>query len=175
MNQTALAPIVANQAKRSIGMRAKLGLKKITQAAIAVAVLTAFSGWPGIASSQNMFSPIAPRFSPDPITYAGKASGAMQLQAIAGSNAVGDCQGLTQSKPNHVLQLINPFGQLSIKAEGISKNISLLVKGPDGVFCQTGRSPEISGAWALGEYQIWIASIDGSATDYRLSISETNH
>jgi hypothetical protein len=158
--------------KSRLGGFKHLTLSRLAQATIAA---VAIFSWSGIAHSQNILSPIAPRFSPDPMVYSGKASGSVSLKAIAGANVMGDCQGLTQTKPNHVLKLMNPFGQLSIKADGLSNNISLLVKGPDGAFCQTGRSPKISGSWSLGEYQIWLGSIDGTPVDYRLSISETNH
>ena len=54
------------------------------------------------------------------------------------------------------------------------RNLSLLVKGPDGIYCRNGRSPELSGAWISGKYEVWIGTNDGDPADYRLTLSETS-
>jgi hypothetical protein len=122
------------------------------------------------SSSQTSLSP---RFSPDPQTYNGITSGSTSLSTLAGEqNSKGRCQGVAADKPNHKIRLKEPFGFLSLKVFS-GGDISLLVKGPDGIYCRDEANPELSGAWPAGEYQVWIGSKSGDRLQYRLSISET--
>jgi hypothetical protein len=123
--------------------------------------------------SQEVLKPIAPKFTPDPQVYVGKAGGDIPLASIATSKANGQCQGLTQQSPNYSLTVQRDFGFLALKISG-DRNLSLLVKGPDGIYCRSGGSPELSGAWVEGNYEIWISTPDGDRTSYRLTISETS-
>ncbi|NJM27519.1 MAG: hypothetical protein HC856_03370 [Pseudanabaena sp. RU_4_16] len=121
-------------------------------------------------SSQNLLSP---RFSPDPLIYNGVTSGSTPLSALAGAQTIkGRCQGFATDKPNHKIRLKEPFGFLSLKVFS-GGDITLLVKGPDGIYCRDEPNPELSGAWPAGEYQVWVGSKSGDRTQYRLSISET--
>lgn len=123
--------------------------------------------------SQEALKPIAPKFTPDPQVYSGSAGGDVPLQSLATSQANGQCQGLTQQAPNHTLTVQKNFGFLALKVAG-DRNLSLLVKGPDGIYCRSGKSPELSGAWIAGTYEIWVSTNDGERTSYRLIISETS-
>ena len=123
--------------------------------------------------SQEVLKPLSPRFTPDPQVYTGKAGGDTSLQAIATTKANGVCQGLAQQSPNHSLTVQKNFGFLSLKVSG-DRNLSLLVKGPDGIYCRNGKSPELSGAWVSGKYEIWVGTNDGDRANYQLSISETS-
>ena len=123
--------------------------------------------------SQEALKPISPKFTPDPQVYAGNAGGDVPLISIATSKANGQCQGLTQQAPNHTLTVQKSFGFLALKVLG-DQNLSLLVKGPDGIYCRSGKSPELSGAWVAGNYEIWISTPDGDRAAYRLMISETS-
>ena len=123
--------------------------------------------------SQEVLKPIAPKFTPDPQVYAGSAGGDIPLASIATSKANGQCQGLTQQTPNHTLTVQKNFGFLALKVSG-NRNLSLLVKGPDGIYCRSGDSPEVSGAWIAGKYEIWVSTSDGDRASYRLTISETS-
>jgi hypothetical protein len=117
---------------------------------------------------------LSPRFSPDPHILRGETSGSTALSDLAGSPSNGLCQGYAAATPNHRIKLKVPFGFLSLKVipeAGVA--LSLLVKGPDGTFCRDWGNPELSGAWAAGEYQIWVSSKNGDRHQYRLSISET--
>lgn len=125
------------------------------------------------AMSQEVLKPISPKFTPDPQVYIGKAGGDIPLASIATSKANGQCQGLTQQAPNHSLTVQRDFGFLALKISG-DQNLSLLVKGPDGIYCRSGKSPELSGAWVAGNYEIWISTPDGDRASYRLTISETS-
>jgi hypothetical protein len=71
------------------------------------------------------------------------------------------------------LKLEKDFGQLSLKVAG-DRELSLLVKGPDGIYCRSGKNPQLSGAWVSGRYEIWVGIENGDRTNYRLSISETS-
>jgi hypothetical protein len=65
------------------------------------------------------------------------------------------------------------FGFLSLSVSG-DRNLSLLVKGPDGIYCRSGQSPELSGAWLSGQYEIWVGTTNGDRANYQLSVSETS-
>jgi hypothetical protein len=123
--------------------------------------------------SQEVLKPISPKFTPDPQVYTGSAGGDIPLASIATSRASGQCQGLTQQTPNHTLTVQKNFGFLALQVSG-NQNLSLLVKGPDGIYCRSGRSPELSGAWVAGNYEIWVSTPDGDRASYRLTISETS-
>lgn len=123
--------------------------------------------------SQEVLKPLAPRFTPDPQVYTGKAGGDVPLQSIASSKANGQCQGLADQSPNHALTILKNFGFLSLRVAG-DRDLTLLVKGPDGIYCRSGKSPELSGAWVTGKYDIWIGTENGERANYQLSISETS-
>ena len=125
------------------------------------------------AMSQEALKPISPKFTPDPQVYVGQAGGDVPLASIATSKANGQCQGLTQQAPNYSLTVQRDFGFLTLKISG-DQNLSLHVKGPDGIYCRSGKSPELSGAWVAGNYEIWISTPDGERSPYRLTISETS-
>jgi len=123
--------------------------------------------------SQEALKPVSPKFTPDPQVYIGIAGGDVSLAAIATNKANGVCQGLTQQTPNHTLNVQQDFGFLLLKISG-DRDLSLLVKGPDGIYCRSGKTPELSGAWMAGKYEIWIGTNEGDRADYRLTISETS-
>jgi hypothetical protein len=124
--------------------------------------------------SQEALKPIAPKFTPDPQVYSGKTGGDQPLQSIAANSADGQqCKGLAEQTPNHTLKLEKDFGQLSLKVAG-DRELSLLVKGPDGIYCRSGKNPQLSGAWVSGRYEIWVGIENGDHTNYSLSISETS-
>ena len=125
------------------------------------------------AMSQEALKPISPKFTPDPQVYVGQAGGDVPLASIATSKANGQCQGLTKQTPNHTLTVQKNFGFLALRVSG-NRNLSLLVKGPDGIYCRSGDSPELSGAWIAGKYEIWVSTSDGDRASYRLTISETS-
>jgi hypothetical protein len=123
--------------------------------------------------SQTVLAPIAPKFTPDPQVYSGSAGGDVSLESIATGKANGQCQGLTQQSPNHTLTVQKNFGFLNLKVSS-DRNLSLLVKGPDGIYCRSGKSAELSGAWIAGKYEVWVGTSDGDRASYRLTISETS-
>jgi hypothetical protein len=122
--------------------------------------------------SQEALKPVSPRFTPDPQVYSGKAGGDQPLQTIA-NKANGQCQGLAEQTPNHSLTVLKNFGFLSLKVSG-DRDLYLLVKGPDGDYCRSGKNAELSGAWVKGKYDIWIGTANGERTTYQLSVSETS-
>lgn len=123
--------------------------------------------------SQEVLKTISPRFTPDPQVYFGKAGGEISLSEIATTRVNGKCEGGTGLKPNHTLSILKDFGFLSLQVSG-DRIVSILVKGPDGVYCRSGINPELSGAWVSGNYEIWIGTASGGRADYQLSISETS-
>jgi hypothetical protein len=125
------------------------------------------------AMSQEALKPISPKFTPDPQVYSGSAGGDFPLQSLVTSKANGECQGLTQQQPNHALTVQKDFGFLALKVSG-DRDLSLLVKGPDGIYCRSGRATEVSGAWIAGKYEVWVGTTNGDRTSYQLTLSETN-
>ena len=132
-----------------------------------------WSALPTSVMSQEALAPISPKFTPDPQVYSGRAGGDVSLRSLTDGNANGNCVGLAEQSPNHRLTVQKNFGFLSLQVSG-DRNLSLMVKGPDGTYCRSGRNPEISGAWISGKYQIWIGTDNGEGANYRLSISETS-
>jgi hypothetical protein len=130
--------------------------------------------WTSLASSQEAMKPLAPRFSPDPQVYSGKTSGSTPLQTLAGSSQVnGVCQGVASQAESYVLEVKKPFSFLSLKVTGSDK-LTLLVKGPDGIYCRSSSKPSLEGTWAAGRYEIWVGSETGDNLPFQLSISETS-
>ncbi len=123
--------------------------------------------------SQEVLKPISPKFTPDPQVYSGNAGGDFPLQSVVTSKANGECRGLTQQLPNHSLTVQKDFGFLALKVLG-DRDLSLLVKGPDGTYCRSGKNPEVSGAWMAGKYEVWVGTENGDRTSYQLTLSETN-
>ncbi len=149
-------------------------LKQSVAAVMACALgLLATSVLVAPTSAQENLKPIAPRFAPDPQLYSGVAGGDTPVQDLAGKQANGDCQGFARFSPSHSLTVERDFGFLSLQISS-DRNLSLLVKGPDGTFCRNGKNTELSGAWVSGKYEIWVGTDDGRDANYRLSISETN-
>lgn len=142
--------------------RRQLGLFAATGLSVLMAVLP--------VSGQTV---LRPRFSPDPQIHRGVTSGSTLLSNLAGAQSNSLCQGYAAAAPNHKIVLSEPFGLLSVKVFPEGGVVSMLVKGPDGTFCRDRRNLELSGAWAAGEYHIWVSSKDGDRHPYRLSISET--
>lgn len=141
-----------------------------------VVAITYCSAFCSPAQSQEALKSIQPRFSPDPQIYMGATGGKVTLHAIAQTDKVnGQCQGFASQQPNYVLKIKESFGLLSLKAfaTGSESGLSLLVKGPDGVYCRDASNPELLGAWVSGSYQIWVGSKKGDRVPFRLSISET--
>ncbi len=149
----------------------QLGL--FTATCLSIAVMYGLPAASQISTPNSSQSSLSPRFSPDPRIYNGVTSGSTPLSALAGAqNIKGRCQGFATDKPNHKIKLKEPFGFLSLKVFS-GGDITLLVKGPDGIYCRDEPNPELSGAWPSGEYQVWVGSKSGDRTQYRLSISET--
>jgi hypothetical protein len=122
---------------------------------------------------QEALKPIAPRFNPDPRIHGGVAGGRFPMLEMVKGNSDGSCQGLSSPSPNHTLVVQRDFGFLSLQVSG-DRKLTLMVKGPDGIFCRSGKKAELAGAWVAGKYEIWVGTDNGDRIDYRLSISETN-
>ncbi|MEE3716513.1 hypothetical protein V2H45_07130 [Tumidithrix elongata RA019] len=130
--------------------------------------------WTPLANSQEAMKPLSPRFSPDPQVYSGTTSGSTSLQSLAGLTQVnGACQGMANQTANYVLVTEKPFGFLSLKVIASGK-ATLLVKGPDGIYCRDSSKPSLEGTWAAGRYEIWVGSQTGESIPFQLSISETS-
>ncbi|CAN1211196.1 Peptidase S1 [Tumidithrix helvetica PCC 7403] len=132
--------------------------------------------WTPLANSQEAMKPLSPRFSPDPQVYIGTTSGSTSLQSLAGLTQVnGSCQGLASQTANYIFVAEKPFSFLSLKVIAIANGkATLLVKGPDGIYCRNSSKPSLEGTWASGTYEIWVGSETGESIPFRLSISETS-
>ena len=147
-------------------------LLKLASSLLGLALVPMFSAV-SPTMSQEVLKPIAPKFTPDPQVYSGNAGGDVPLTSIATGKVNGLCQGFTQPTPNHTLLVQKDFGFLALKVSA-DRDLSLLVKGPDGIYCRSGKTAELSGAWMEGKYEIWVGTIDGDRIDYRLTASETS-
>jgi len=105
---------------------------------------------------------VSPGFAP--FTLEGQSGGAV---------ASGQC-GYVNRRPNHRLQITEDIDYLKLQVRD-ARNVTLLVKGADGVLCATpiqNRPAQISGYWQAGVYEIFIGSLDpGQSAPYRLVIS----
>lgn len=125
--------------------------------------------------SQEVLKAVQPKFTPDPQVYMGTTGGNVALIDLVGSVKVdGQCQGFTTQIPTYILKAAKPFDLLSLKVFAKDGQTTLLVKGPDGIYCRDSSNPELLGAWMSGDYQIWVGSKTGEAVSYKLSISETS-
>ena len=105
---------------------------------------------------------VAPGF--EPLTLEGRAGGEV---------ASGLC-GYVRHRPNHRLQITADMDYLKLEVRD-ARNVTLLVKGTDGILCATpiqDRPAQISGYWQAGVYEIFMGSLDrGQSAPYRLVIS----
>ena len=108
---------------------------------------------------------LSPKFTPDPKTYTGTASGSV------------DCK-VTQeaSAPKYDVELLRSFGFLRLQVDS-SSPIMVKVVGPSGVEgCTPTTSSSrfvLAGEWLSGKYRIWVGTPQGSAASYKLIWSET--
>jgi len=105
---------------------------------------------------------VAPGFAP--LTLEGRAGGEV---------ASGLC-GYINARPNHRLHMTKDIDYVKLEVKD-ARNVTLLVKGADGVWCATplqDRPAQISGYWQAGVYEIFMGSPDpGQSPPYRLVIS----
>ncbi len=109
-------------------------------------------------------------FSPDPTTVTGSAGG-----GTAASSLNSECNGNVGSSPNHVMTLGAAFPQLRIMAHSAA-DTTLVVRRPDGTFLcnddSDGLDPMVEGAFAAGEYQIYVGSYNADERpSYTLGVS----
>lgn len=110
---------------------------------------------------------ISSGLQPDPMSLSGQTGGPVESE---------DC-GFLPAAPSQVLQVTERVSYMRLRVEAPG-DPTLLVEGPDGRFCaitdQMGGdgSPELSGVWLPGEYDIYVGSADGRQTQYELSISQ---
>ncbi|MBP0001338.1 MAG: hypothetical protein J7641_20500 [Cyanobacteria bacterium SID2] len=88
-----------------------------------------------------------------------------------GTRNSNDC-GFVSATPNHQLQLTEDFSYLRLSVAGEGQP-TLVVVGPssDDRFCAR-NTPQQSGYWPQGTYDIYVGNLDGGSHPYTLSISE---
>jgi len=94
-----------------------------------------------------------------------------------GSTPTGACRGYIAAAPDHTMTLVSPFSSLSVAVTATDGgDTALVVSGPGGTWCNddaVGLDPAITGSFAGGTYNIWVASYSmGSNHPYTITFSE---
>ncbi|MEM9567449.1 MAG: hypothetical protein AAF974_04005, partial [Cyanobacteria bacterium P01_E01_bin.34] len=133
---------------------------------------------PSDSFEQGDYQPItvAPGFEPDPAIGTGNVGGPLLATDVTGvaDTETGECQGYIDTTADHSLTLEQSFRYLKVQAESPNPT-SLVILGPQGeAWCFTGNNPFIEGVWDAGEYEVYLANLDGAAVGerYELLITE---
>ncbi|MEL7086372.1 MAG: hypothetical protein AAGM36_17960 [Cyanobacteria bacterium J06597_1] len=133
-------------------------------------------GVPGDSFGQGDYQPInvAPGFEPDPAIGTGNVGGPLLATDVTGvaDTETGECQGYIDTTADHFLTLEQPFRYLKVQAESPSPT-SLVIVGSQEVWCFTGNNPFIEGVWDAGEYEVYLANLDGAAVGERYELLVT--
>lgn len=116
---------------------------------------------------------LAPGFVPQPMTATGLAGGA-QLASTLSSG----CLGNIPMSPQHVLNVVGPFANLTIMVDGHGADPTLVVRLPDGTFrCaddSDGLNPLVRGPVGPGRVEIYVGaySTDSTSAAYTIAFTE---
>ena len=118
------------------------------------------------------------QINPNPMTISGMSGGSLQAIEVVNTKktTTGDCNGLVDRQPNHILILNSFFEFLKIEVES-STDTTILVEGPGGVWCNddyNNDNPALEGQWQEGKYKIWVGSYQETPNSYRIRITEKN-
>jgi len=148
---------------------------KVIAAAVPALVLATIIVVPAVSDAQNFGTvSLATGFMPDPRMLSGTSGGGMSASAMGGS-----CRGWITPQPDHHMFLNNPFGFLRVFVRS-SGDTTLIIRGPMpsmATRCNDDRfgfNPAVEGAWAPGQYHIWIGSYSsGQMHPYQIGFTET--
>jgi hypothetical protein len=118
---------------------------------------------------------LAPGFTPDPHTETGHAIGVNDASGFGEG-----CIGRVPASPSHVLNVTAALPYLRVVANGGSNDITLVIQKPDGSYLcnddSDGLNPMIEGAFAAGEYKVFIGnySTDDAGAAYKVGFTTQN-
>jgi hypothetical protein len=149
-------------------------LRKIVAAVLPVAALVAIILVPAISGAQNFGSvSLNTGFMPDPRMLSGTSGGGMSASAMGGG-----CRGWITPQPDHYMFLNTPFSWLRVFVRA-SGDTTLVVRGPMPSMAtrcnddRFGTNPAIDGAWAPGQYHVWVGSYSsGAMHPYQIGFTE---
>jgi len=148
---------------------------------IAIALLAAF---PILAQQPSNFGTLSlsPGFKRAAGHATGYTSGSFSLAAIARQDQLNNpCFGFSGDPqvPDHVIELQQPFSNLTVQVKGENnRDTTLLVRGPGLLLCgeRSGASKDANVTatnWQPGTYQVWVGSMNsGERINYTLSVRE---
>lgn len=131
---------------------------------------------PGAVAAGEPYQPITleANFLPDPAIGTGRSGGPRDASEY-GTTSHGPCVGQISTSADHVVTLRADFSFLRFRAFS-DGDTSLVIIGPRGEqYCNddaVGLDPAIEGAFSAGVYQVFIGSVGGQDSDYRLEITE---
>ena len=147
---------------------------KVIITMVPVIALAAIIVIPSLSQAQNFGSvSLATGFMPDPRMLSGTSGGGMNASTMGGS-----CRGWITPQPDHYMFLNTPFSFLRVfvRAGG---DTTLVVRGPMPAMmtrCNDDRfgfNPAIDGAWAPGQYHVWVGSYSsGQMHPYQIGFTE---
>ena len=111
---------------------------------------------------------IGRNFAQDPLQIQGQSGGGVDSKGC----------GFIAETPNQVIEVKERINYMRLSVENTGSETTLLVDGPDGRFCVlanelAGISPEISGVWLEGKYEVYIGELKGGQNQFTLNISQT--
>mgnify|MGYP003574492047 CR=1 FL=1 len=148
---------------------------KVVLGLIPVVALAAIIVIPALSSAQANFGSVSLNtgFTPDPRMLSGTSGGGMSASTMGGS-----CRGWITPNPDHQMFLNTPFNWLRVFVRA-SGDTTLVIRGPMPSMAtrcnddRFGTNPAIEGAWAPGQYNVWVGSYgSGQNHPYQIGFTE---
>ena len=149
-------------------------VRKVVLGLAPVVALAAILAIPAISGAQNFGSvSLNTGFMPDPRMLSGTSGGGTSASSMGGS-----CRGWITPQPDHYMFLNTPFSWLRVFVRS-GGDTTLVVRGPMpsmATRCNDDRfgfNPAIEGAWAPGQYHIWVGSYSsGQMHSYQIGFTK---
>ena len=124
----------------------------------------------------TILTAIAPAFSqPIPSLNPGFVEPLTREGTSGGVKNSGDC-GLIAEEANHIIEVEQPIGYLSLQVRATGGTPTLLVEGPSGRFCLLPHSSDgpikFAGHGDSGLYNIYVGDRSGGQYSYTLTITQ---
>ena len=149
-------------------------VSKLVLAAIPLFALAALVVVPAVSNAQNFGSvSLNTGFMPDPQMHSGTSGGGMSASSMGNG-----CRGWVTPQPDHHMFLNSNFSFLRVFVRA-SGDTTLTVRGPMPAMAtrcnddRFGTNPAVEGAWAPGQYHIWVGSYaSGQNFPYQIGFTE---
>lgn len=125
----------------------------------------------GADFSDPAYIVLTPGFPNDPMVLSYRAGGGDDAANYDYLNESAEaCIGYINTVPDHTLTLTDSFDNLRVSINSTEDTTLLIwVQNTGQVYCyddQNGLSPEVSGPWAAGTYEIYVGTFYQGGTDY---------